>query len=65
MIRGVPVVLLALAGAPAAAQTTITLMHEGGAVSHVEASKLNHIDAREFRAYGDLVRFFDEVLGRP
>lgn len=33
---------------------TITLMHEGGAVSHVEASKLNHIDAREFRAYGDL-----------
>lgn len=33
---------------------TLTLMHEGGAVSHVEASKLNHIDAREFRAYGEL-----------
>lgn len=35
------------------ASFTITLRHEGGAHSHVSASKLNHIDAREFRAYGD------------
>ncbi|MGL4311556.1 MAG: Gfo/Idh/MocA family protein [Paracoccaceae bacterium] len=33
---------------------TITLIHESGARSHVEASKLNHVDAREFRVYGDL-----------
>jgi predicted dehydrogenase len=33
---------------------TITLRHKNGAHSHVSASKLNHIDAREFRAYGDL-----------
>lgn len=32
---------------------TITLRHEGGAHSHLSASKLNHIDARELRAYGD------------
>lgn len=32
---------------------TITLRHETGAHSHVSASKLNHIDARELRAYGD------------
>jgi len=33
---------------------TIRLAHESGAQSHVEASKLNHLDARELRAYGDL-----------
>jgi predicted dehydrogenase len=33
---------------------TIRLTHESGATSHVEASKLNHVDSREFRAYGDL-----------
>ena len=33
---------------------TLRLTHDSGAGSHVEASKLNHIDAREFRAYGDL-----------
>ncbi|MBN8630480.1 MAG: Gfo/Idh/MocA family oxidoreductase [Rhodobacterales bacterium] len=33
---------------------TITLRHASGAHSHVEASKLNHVDAREFRAYGEL-----------
>ena len=33
---------------------TITMRHKSGAHSHVSASKLNHIDAREFRAYGDL-----------
>ncbi|MCB2137303.1 MAG: Gfo/Idh/MocA family oxidoreductase [Rhodobacteraceae bacterium] len=32
---------------------TITLRHESGAHSHLSASKLNHIDARELRAYGD------------
>lgn len=31
----------------------IRLMHESGAHSHLSASKLNHIDARELRAYGD------------
>jgi predicted dehydrogenase len=36
------------------ASFTITLRHENGAHSHVSASKLNHIDARELRAYGDL-----------
>lgn len=33
---------------------TLRLTHDSGAGSHVEASKLNHIEAREFRAYGDL-----------
>ena len=32
---------------------TITLRHESGAHSHLSASKLNHIDVRELRAYGD------------
>ncbi|WP_424930730.1 Gfo/Idh/MocA family protein [Amaricoccus tamworthensis] len=32
---------------------TLTLLHQGGARSHISASKLNHIDARELRAYGD------------
>lgn len=36
------------------ASFTIALRHESGAHSHVSASKLNHIDARELRAYGDL-----------
>ena len=36
------------------ASFTITLRHHSGAHSHVSASKLNHIDARELRAYGDL-----------
>ncbi|HTW27775.1 MAG TPA: Gfo/Idh/MocA family oxidoreductase [Acetobacteraceae bacterium] len=36
------------------ASFTITLRHESGAHSHVSASKLNHIDARELRAYGEL-----------
>lgn len=38
---------------PTDASFTITLRHENGAHSHVSASKLNHIDARELRAYGD------------
>lgn len=33
---------------------TITLRHANGAHSHLSASKLNHIDMRELRAYGDL-----------
>lgn len=32
---------------------TITLRHESGVHSHLSASKLNHIDSRELRAYGD------------
>ncbi|MGB0659098.1 MAG: Gfo/Idh/MocA family protein [Mangrovicoccus sp.] len=32
---------------------TITLRHESGAHSHLSASKMNYLDAREFRAYGD------------
>lgn len=38
---------------PTDAGFTITLRHENGAHSHVSASKLNHIDTRELRAYGD------------
>ncbi|PSJ47302.1 dehydrogenase [Zobellella endophytica] len=33
---------------------TITLRHENGAHSHLSASKSNHIDCRELRAYGSL-----------
>jgi predicted dehydrogenase len=36
------------------ASFNITLRHANGSHSHVSASKLNNIDAREFRAYGDL-----------
>lgn len=32
----------------------LALRHECGATSHLSVSKLNHIDARERRAYGDL-----------
>ena len=32
---------------------TLTLRHANGAHSHLSASKLNHIDIRELRAYGD------------
>lgn len=32
---------------------TLTLRHENGTHSHVSASKLNHLNIREFRAYGD------------
>ncbi len=35
------------------ASFTITMQHENGSHSHVSASKLNHIDQRELRAYGD------------
>ena len=33
---------------------TITLRHASGAHSHISASKLNHINCRELRAYGEL-----------
>jgi predicted dehydrogenase len=36
------------------ASFNISLRHANGSHSHVSASKLNNIDAREFRAYGDL-----------
>lgn len=32
---------------------TITIRHEGGAHSHLSASKLNRLVAKEYRAYGD------------
>jgi predicted dehydrogenase len=35
------------------ASFTITLRHESGAHSHISASKLNHFNQRELRAYGD------------
>jgi predicted dehydrogenase len=35
------------------ASFNITLRHANGSHSHVSASKLNNIDAREFRAYGE------------
>lgn len=35
------------------ASFTITLRHENESHSHISASKLNHLDIREFRAYGD------------
>ena len=35
------------------ASFTITLRHESGMHSHISASKLNHLNVREFRAYGD------------
>ncbi|SNS98846.1 Gfo/Idh/MocA family protein [Tropicimonas sediminicola] len=38
---------------PTDACFTLTLRHETGAHSHLSASKLNHVDARELRAYGD------------
>lgn len=38
---------------PTDAGFTIRLVHEGGAHSHVSASKLNHIDDRELRVLGD------------
>lgn len=43
------------------ASFTLTLRHEGGAHSHVSASKLNHIDARELRAYGDLGAYVSQT----
>lgn len=44
------------------ASFTITLRHESGAHSHVSASKLNHIDARELRAYGDLGAYVSSTI---
>jgi len=38
---------------PTNASFTITLRHRSGIHSHVSASKLNHLDIRELRAYGD------------
>jgi predicted dehydrogenase len=35
------------------ASFTITLRHESGAHSHISASKLNHFNQRELRAYGE------------
>jgi predicted dehydrogenase len=35
------------------ASFVLTIVHESGVHSHLSASKLNHIAAREFRAYGE------------
>jgi predicted dehydrogenase len=35
------------------ASFSITLRHRNGSHSHLSASKLNHVDVRELRAYGD------------
>ena len=55
MIRGAPVLLLALAGAPAVAQTTITLMHDNDEWAHTEqeyasGSRLSIVSAEWGRA---------------
>ena len=42
---------------------TLALRHEGGAHSHLSASKLNHIDARELRAYGDNGCYLSQTTG--
>jgi predicted dehydrogenase len=44
---------VALAEGQTDASFTITLRHESGAHSHISASKLNHFNQRELRAYGD------------
>lgn len=36
------------------ASFSLTLRHEGGSHSHISASKMNHFNQHEFRAYGDL-----------
>ncbi|MCB9993549.1 MAG: Gfo/Idh/MocA family oxidoreductase [Hyphomicrobiaceae bacterium] len=38
---------------PTNASFTITVRHQGGTHSHISASKLNHFNQRELRAYGD------------
>lgn len=42
---------------PTNASFNLTLGHEGGTRSHVSASKLNHFNQRELRAYGDAGSF--------
>lgn len=42
-----------MAEGPTDVSFTITLRHASGAHSHLSASKLNYLEAREFRAYGD------------
>ena len=39
---------------------TITLRHEGGPHSHINASKLNFLNMRELRAYGDAGSFVSQ-----
>lgn len=39
---------------------TISLRHEGGAHSHVSASKLNRCNVRELRAYGDAATYVSQ-----
>lgn len=42
---------------PTDASFTITLRHKSGAHSHISASKLNHFNQRELRAYGEAGAF--------
>ena len=42
-----------MAEGPTNASFTITLRHDSGVHSHVSASKVNHLDIRELRAYGE------------
>ncbi len=46
-----------LAEGPTDAGFTISILHEGGAHSHLSASKLNRLTAKEYRAYGDAGSF--------
>lgn len=47
---------------PTDASFTLALHHEGGTHSHLSASKLNRIDARELRAYGDLGCYLSQTI---
>ncbi len=42
-----------LPAGPTDVSFTLTLRHESGAHSHLSSSKMNYLDAREFRAYGE------------
>lgn len=54
--------VLDLPEGPTDVSFTMSLRHESGAHSHVSASKLNHVDAREFRAYGDLGAYVSSTV---
>lgn len=46
---------------PTDACFTLMLKHENGAHSHLSASKLNHVDMRELRVYGDRGSYFSRA----
>lgn len=47
---------------PTNACFTLTLTHKSGAHSHLSASKLNHMEARELRAYGELGSYLSQTI---